>query len=75
MTFFCLYTFLLGVRHYSTVKRMSPYVPFYIPGHTALLVNEENRYCPLCTKKGLFLIENEFHLIVKCEYYATLRNT
>ena len=37
--------------------------------------NEENRYCPLCTKKGLFLIENEFHLIVQCEYYATLRNT
>ena len=37
--------------------------------------NEENRYCPLCTKKGLFLIENEFHLIVECEYYATLRNT
>ena len=36
--------------------------------------NEENRYCPLCTKKGLFLIENEFHLIVECEYYATLRN-
>ena len=32
-------------------------------------------YCPLCTKKGLFLIENEFHLIVECEYYATLRNT
>ena len=27
--------------------------------------NEENRYCPLCTKKGLFLIENEFHLIKK----------
>ena len=29
-------------------------------------------------KKGLFLIENEFHLpgvIVECEYYATLRNT
>ena len=37
--------------------------------------NEENRYCPLCTKKGLFLIENEFHLIVECEYYATLSNT
>ena len=37
--------------------------------------NEENRYCPLCTKKGLFLIENEFHLIVECEYYVTLRNT
>ena len=30
---------------------------------------------PLCTKKGLFLIENEFHLIVECGYYATLRNT
>ena len=27
------------------------------------------------TKTGLFLIENEFHLIVECEYYATLRNT
>ena len=26
-------------------------------------------------KKSLFLIENEFHLIVECEYYATLRNT
>ena len=37
--------------------------------------NEEHRYCPLCTKKGLFLIANEFHLIVECEYYATLRNT
>ena len=26
-------------------------------------------------KKGLFLIENEFHLIVEWEYNATLRNT
>ena len=37
--------------------------------------NEEIDIFLYVLKKGLFLIENEFHLIVECEYYATLRNT
>ena len=39
------------------------------------ITEEAKRFCPLCKRLGLYHIETEYHFLLSCSSYSTLRST